>query len=460
MTRKRPGGVWIFFLLFILPGNLAAAQGDLDLSFNPPNGFAVFKGPGDRRDRGIEVAIQTDGKILVLGYSHNGTNDDLLLVRYTPDGELDPTFNQVGFVTYNGGQGDDRGLGLALQVDGKIIAVGQHHNGADRDMLVLRYLNNGTLDPAFANQGVFIYPGTDSGTNLAFGAAIQKDGKILVTGESSNGSNQDLILLRLTPAGVLDGTFGSSGVVTFPGPVGGLDRGFAVVVQNDEKIVVVGAATIQTKDDLLALRYHPNGTPDTGFATQGVFLFSGAGDRSDYGYGVSVQPDGKIVVTGVSTESVDTSRLLVLRLTGQGTLDQAFGTQGVVTYPSSGTAQAYGYGAAFQGDGKILAVGSVVGGSGEDVLVLRLNTNGTLDETFGVNGVVLFQGAGKGIDRGHGLALQKDGKIVVTGFSFDGTTDDLLVLRLWGPPWAHYLPLFTKPGFQSEPKVGYDLDIF
>ena len=115
MTGKRPGGVWIFFLLLILPENLAAAQGDLDLSFNPPNGFAVFKGPGDRRDRGIEIAIQADGKILVLGYSHNGTNEDILLVRYTPEGKLDPTFNQYGFATYNGGQGDDRGLGLALK---------------------------------------------------------------------------------------------------------------------------------------------------------------------------------------------------------------------------------------------------------------------------------------------------------------------------------------------------------
>ena len=208
----------------------------------------------------------------------------------------------------------------------------------------------------------------------------------------------------------------------------------------------MGAATIQTKDDLLALRYKPDGTPDTDFAAQGLFLYSGAGDRSDYGYGVSVQPNGKIVVIGVSGEAPDIPRLIVLRLTGQGALDQAFGTQGVVTYPSSGTAQAYGYGAVFQRDGKILAVGSRIDGSGEDVLALRLNTNGTLDETFGVNGVVLFQGAGKGIDRGHGLALQKDGKIVVTGFSFNGTTDDLLVLRLWGPPWAQYLPLVFKPG--------------
>jgi uncharacterized delta-60 repeat protein len=446
MTGKRLGGVWIFFLLFILPGHLAAAQGDLDLSFNPPNGFSVFKGPGDRRDRGIEIAVQTDGKILVLGYSHTGTNDDLLLVRYTPEGKLDPTFSQYGFVTYIGGQGDDRGLGLALQADGKIIAVGQYHNGIDRDILVLRYLDDGTLDPAFADQGVFIYPGAASGTNIAFGVAIQKDGKILVTGESSNGSNQDLILLRLTPAGVLDGTFGTGGVVTYPGSGGGLDRGFAVTVQDDEKIVVVGAVTIQTKDDLLALRYKPDGTPDTDFATQGEFLYSAAGDRSDYGYGVSVQPDGKILLIGVSSAPPDIPRLIVLRLTGQGTLDQTFGTQGVVTYPASGTAQAYGYGAAFQRDGKILVVGSLVDGSGEDVLALRMNTNGTLDETFGLNGVVLFQGAGKGIDRGHGLALQKDGKIVVTGFSFNGTTDDLLVLRLWGPPLTYYLPLVFKPG--------------
>jgi uncharacterized delta-60 repeat protein len=143
--------------------------------------------------------------------------------------------------------------------------------------------------------------------------------------------------------------------------------------------------------------------------------------------------------------------LIVLRLTGQGALDQDFGTQGVVIYPGSGTAQGFGYGAAPQGDGKMLAVGSRVDASGEDALVLRLNANGTLDETFGVNEVVLFQGAGQGIDRGHGLALQKDGKIVVTGFTFNGTTDDLLVLRLGGPPWTLYLPLVLSRVFNHNP---------
>ena len=358
---------------------------------------------------------------------------------------MDPTFNQYGFATYNGGQGDDRGLGLALQEDGKIIAVGQHHNGTDWDILVLRYLATGpwirllpTRGCSFIRNRLRYQPG--------FRGRPSKRRKDSVTGESSKRQQSGSNPAAADPGRVLDGTFGTGGVVTYTGSGGGLDRGFAVTVQDDEKIVVVGAATIQTKDDLLALRYKPDGTPDTDFATQGLFLYSGAGDRSDYGYGVSVQPDGKIVVIGVSSEAPDIPRLIVLRLTGQGALDQAFGTQGVVTYPSSGMLRPMDMRAALQRDGKILAVGSLVDGSGEDVLVLRLNTNGTLDETFGVNGVVLFQGAGKGIDRGHGLALQKDGKIVITGFTFNGTTDDLLVLRLGGPPWAQYLPLVFKPG--------------
>jgi uncharacterized delta-60 repeat protein len=429
MGMVRIGLLIALIVSCLLSSTAAATPGSLDMSFNYPNGYSLFNSAADNRDRGVEVAIQPDGKIVILGYSHNGTNEDVLLARYNTDGSLDTSFGTGGFVLYDRG-GNDRGLGLALQADGKIVAVGYTYVGGQRDVLVLRYHPNGTLDSTFGTGGSATYSSSGSATDIGFGVAIQSDGGIVVVGETSNGTKQDALVLRYTTGGSLDHGFGSGGVFVYGGSGRNTDRGFAAAIQPDRKIVLVGASVVNNKDDVLVLRLNPNGTLDGTFGSAGVVTYSGAGDHYDYGNGVALQGDGRIVVLGVT--SIGTAfDILLLRYNSNGTLDTTFGTGGVVIYGDSGDRNDYGYALVIQKDDKIVFTGYTQGSS-DDLLVVRFNPTGALDTTFGTAGTVIWNGPAGGTDYGQGIALQSDGKLIITGFSHNGTNEDMLVMRLLG----------------------------
>jgi uncharacterized delta-60 repeat protein len=421
-------GLLIIFLVCSAQPLPAALPGSLDTSFNRPKGYALFNGPAGNRDRGVEVAIQADGKILVLGYSHNGLNEDLLLVRYNGDGTLDSGFGTGGFVLYDRG-GNDRGLGLALQGDGKIVATGYTYSGVQRDVLLLRYDTRGVLDPTFGIGGVVTYSSPGAATDIGFGVVVQSDGAIVVVGETSNGTNQDALVLRYTTGGSLDNGFGSGGVFRYAGPGNNMDRAFAAAIQKDARIVVAGATVVNSKDDVLLFRLNTNGTLDTTFGVGGVVIYSGPGDNADYGNWVALQEDGRVLVLGATSNGAAFD-VLLLRYDPNGTPDAAFGTAGVVIYGDRGARNDYGYALVVQGDGKIVVTGYTQGDTTDNLLVARFLPNGILDASFGAAGSVVWNGPGNGTDYGQGIALQADGKIVVTGFSYNRTNEDMLVMRL------------------------------
>jgi len=178
-----------YFLFFSLMGYfklLFAQPGSLDNSFGTGGKLTTDFGSSD--DLGYSVALQTDGKIVVAGYSGSYPNDDFALVRYNTDGTLDNTFGTGGKLTTDFGSSDDLGYSVALQTDGKIIVAGRSNNGLD-DFGLCRYNTNGTLDNTFGTGGKLT---TDFGSSddLGYSVALQTDGKIVVTG----GSNGDFAL--------------------------------------------------------------------------------------------------------------------------------------------------------------------------------------------------------------------------------------------------------------------------
>jgi uncharacterized delta-60 repeat protein len=401
----------------------AARPGSLDTSFHAPDGFVLFNGAAGSKDRGVEVAVQDDGKIVVLGYSNNSRNEDLLLTRYTAGGDLDRGFGTNGTVLYDGG-GNDRGLGLALQPDGKILATGYTYAGKQRDVLLLRYEQNGTLDPSFGNGGVVMYSSAGNATDIGFGIAMQADSGIIVVGETASLTSQDALVLRYTPAGIPDARFGTGGVATYGGA--GMDRAFAVAVEPDGKIVVTGSTVRDAKDDVLLFRLNAGGMRDTAFGNGGAVTFSGIGDNPDYGNCVSLQDDGKIVVSG-AVSNAGAYDVLLLRYNPDGTPDTAFGTGGAAF--SGGAGDDYGYAHVVQADKKIVVTGFTGTGTSNDVLLLRFDPSGQPDTGFGTSGRVTWSSTGNTMDYGQGLALQPDGKIVVTGFSTTPTGEDMLLMR-------------------------------
>ncbi len=356
-------------------------DGTLDSTFGT-GGAATYNSPANRDDEGQGVALQRDGKIVVAAHSFNGAKWNVLVLRYNKNGTLDSTFGTGGVVTYDtAGNLSYEGHSVAIQPDGKIVVAGDI-----MDISWNRYW--------------------------------------------------DVLLLRYNSNGTLDNTFGAGGVVTYNGPTDGIDwmpeNGNSLALQPDGKIIVVGSTFDWTDWNVLVLRYNKDGTLDSTFGTVGAVTYNSPANRDDYGNGVILQPDGKIVAVGTSFNGASWD-LLVLRYDPDGALDNTFGTGGVVTYNGPASSDDYGSGVALQKDGRIVVVGgSTVLGNRWDALVLRYNKNGTLDNTFGAGGVVTYNGSADSDNGAEAVSIQKDRKIAVVGYSHNGVNDDSLVFRLQG----------------------------
>ena len=207
---------------------------------------------GSYYDKGLSVTVQTDGKILVAGFSSNGRNYDFALVRYHADGSLDSSFSGDGKLTTDFGS-SDYGYSVTVQTDGKILVAGLSWTGSYNDFALVRYNTDGSLDSSFSGDGKLT---TDFGTREDYGQSvtIQTDGKILVAGSSKQGSNYDFALVRYNTDGSLDSSFSGDGKLTTD--LGGTDVGYSVTVQADGLIAVAGSGN----PNFALVRYNPDGS--------------------------------------------------------------------------------------------------------------------------------------------------------------------------------------------------------
>jgi uncharacterized delta-60 repeat protein len=307
-------------------------DGSLDISFGKR--FTDF-GIGDAAN---DVALQSDGKIVVSGRTcDNLGNCDLALARYNSDGTLDTTFSGDGkLIEVVGGISDGAFGDLAIQSNGKIVVAGYIDNGTDFDFAVFRYLSNGSLDNTFNGDGR-VRVGFGAGQrDRAVDLVIQSDRKIVVAGNTSK-SDGNFALIRLNPNGTLDRTFSGDGkqITNF----GGFSDARGVALQPDGKIVLVGAAASNGLDTFAIARYNTNGNLDTTFGKllptgkhSGKRVFSIVAGVDSIAYDVIVQPDGKIVVAGTTGDGLNLSHhdFALVRLKPNGSFDPTFGQGGKV----------------------------------------------------------------------------------------------------------------------------------
>lgn len=319
------------------------------------------------------------------------------------------------------------------QADGKIVAAGYTETpDGDLQIAFARYNTDGTLDATFGTGGMAAYDLGFQAFDFIYNIAIQPDGKILGTGLIAyNNSNQyDLALVRLNTNGTLDNTFGTGGIV-LADFANGSEIGFALAVQPDGKILVGGRQQTSDTDPntfFLLTRFTTTGALDTTFGNSGRLLIdvpgspAAAGTQDDDGYALRLQSDGKIVMGGGSFDPVGGVVHTLVRVNSNGTLDNTFGTGGIVTTPA---AESYVDGMVIQQDGKIVT--TTFGNApstppGPNTLnVVRHNADGTLDTTFGTGGVVQITfnagGSSDWPNLGHNIVVQNDGRIVVSGAS-------------------------------------------
>jgi len=394
--------------------------GALDLTFGSSG--IVTTDIGNSYDYAQALALQSDGKIVAAGYGRIGGNEDFALARYLTTGTLDTSFNTSGIVTTAIGSFTDEAYDLGIQEDGKIVVAGRSNNGTNDDFALARYNSNGTLDSTFGSNGITT-TAFGSANDIAWALGIQEDGKIVLAGQTYNGANYDFAMARYLSDGTLDSTFGTAGTVTTA--IGsGHDYVHTLGIQTDGKIVLAGEYYKDFNYYYTLARYFSDGTLDPSFGSAGITTTAvGSGGNAEL-HALALQTDGKIVVAGYSFNSVDFDFTLV-RYNTNGTLDATFGTAGII-YTDSGNGNDYPYALAIQTDGKIIAAGS----SNYDFALARYFSDGTLDPYFG-NGGIAITAIGNGFDYALALGIQTDGKIVAAGFALVGSYEDFALARYW-----------------------------
>jgi uncharacterized delta-60 repeat protein len=401
--------VLAFALAGMLLGVALAAPGDLDPTFSG-DGKVTTRFPGGTNEA-QGMAIQADGKVVVVGWA-GGDDTKFVLVRFNTDGTLDSTFGAGGKVRTNLTPWFDGAGAVAIQADGKLVVAGWA-GGSGRRFALVRYNADGALDTSFGLAGK-VATNFTPGADQAFGVAIQADGKIVAVGGAAlDGRGERFALARYNADGTPDTSFSADGKVTIEF-TRWRDHAEQVAVQADGKIVAAGtAALFGSRAARFALvRLNPNGTLDSTFSADGKVTSNFVGEN-EFAMGVAIQTDGKIVAAGESGQtrfSVDTTFALA-RYNADGTLDTAFDGDGKVTTNFTSEFDGAWGGLAIQADGKIVAAGHA---SFLRFAVARYAPNGTLDTSFSGDGKATTK-FGFASEVATGVAIQADGKIVAAG---------------------------------------------
>ncbi len=345
-----------------------------------------------------------------------------------PAGGLDLTFGTDGIVIHDVTGNAEGAVDVVLQSDGKILVAAKSTNGILTEFSLLRYNSDGSVDNTFDTDGYVDV----SMTNFDYpnAIAVQSDGKILIVGStelSPFSGDMSLAVVRFNTDGSLDNAFDGDGRLIIDDPTYSL-FGHDIVLQTDGKIVVAASGTTSSEGDLWTFRFNTDGSYDNTFDADGVSVVNW-GPNSENAGSLCLQSDGKIVVVGTNVTDFTTSfDVIVQRLNTDGSLDNTFDSDGMVQTDVNLDAD-YGTAVMMQPDGKILVGAPVTISTDLDAGVLRYNTDGSLDITFDTDGIAvsdLFL-ASQGV---YDIDLQADGKIVVAGRHADlGTGDDFMLSR-------------------------------
>lgn len=350
-------------------------------------------------------------------------------VQPPPPGSVDPTFATQGVLTKNLSMGStDTATGAALLSGDAIAVVGATKpSGGSAQPYVAKLTSSGTLDNTFGSMGVLAFNWGSSG-GTANAVTVTGAGALIVVGATAG---QDFAVARITGAGALDSTFGD-GSATGQATTGGalsFASANAVALQTDGKIVAVGNAN-HSGNAIAVVRWLADGSArDSTFntATGPGYTYVSFG-MSSYAYGVAIQADGKIIVAGHAGSPTSSAQLALARLNTDGSLDNTFGTGGKVML-TNGSVDV-GYAALLQGTNVLVAGGAGI--SGEKFLTARIGMGGTLDTTFGSSGYSTLPVTMGSADysEAHALAVQADGKLLLAGFAVVGGKKNAGVVRL------------------------------
>jgi uncharacterized delta-60 repeat protein len=423
--------LFVLTLAFFAP--VKAAPGDLDPGFDTDGKVTTVVQAG-AYSRSADIAVQPDGKLIVAGTSAFLFNY-FCLVRYHPTGALDTSFDGDGIVLMSLASSNpnrDQLNAAAVQPDGKILIAGTYGGQFGDEFLVVRYNSDGSLDPGFDQDGIARanFAGESAGIRAI---KIQPDGKILAAG--TVGFPKRVALARFNPDGTPDTGFGTNGKAVYPlfGSPYSTDI-FDLALAADGGFVAAGSTVhiIQGDYSAVVAVFNPDGSLNTNFDGDGAAIVVNQ-TTDDFFFGVAIQPNNKIVAAGsIETYNSLDYHALVARFNPDGSLDPGFDGDGLVVTAAGPFANSGLVDLAIQNNGKIVGLGGFYG----DFLLARYNPDGTLDDSlFGSGGIVSTDFSNSG-DFPARLLIQPDGQIVAAGYtSMQGSyTEEFAVARYDGDP--------------------------
>ena len=413
-------------VLILSCGCLAAfAQaGSLDAAFGT-GGIVTTSFGASTSSVSKSMTIQSDGKIVMAGYSSTGGIFIFAVARYNTDGSLDNTFDADGKLTTAFGSSDDEATAIAIQTDGKIIAAGFSYNGTRNVFALARYNTDGSLDNTFDADGKVTTAFAGSIGNIINSIMLQTDGKLVVAGSNHNGTNLDFALARYNTDGSLDNTFDGDGKLTTAiGPSD--DVAYSVALQTDGKIAVAGNSDDFSNNDFSVARYNTNGSLDNTFDGDGK-LTTSIGFAQNAA-GLAIQTDGKILIAGS-----DGSNFVAARYNTNGSLDNSFDGDGIAIADVGTSFSSNANSVEIQTGGKIIVAGFSFVSTGRDFALVRYNSNGSLDNTFDGDGKVTTNINGNDF----GYAMKLSGQRIYVG----GTANSSTVFALAAYQTGSALPL-------------------
>lgn len=374
------------------------------------------------------------------------TNPCLVFPPVTPPqaGDVDFFFGCRGTSTYGASNVDTQIKGLAAQTDDKIVAVGETYDPQtnNHDVWVARFSSSGLIDTTFATGGVFSYDLTAplGGAESAEAVLVQPDGSIVVGGgywREDNAWRQGF-LMRLTPNGALDATFGAGGVQKLE------TMTYVRALQSSNGVIVAAGERCTGFQNCVATigRYAgTDGTPDPGFGTDGVRTTYYAGNSNARAY-AAVASGSKVAIGGNAVSNNTAVNMGVARFSATG-IDGTFGTNGVVGIDVAPSEAVRGM-AAF-GSGYVLAESLITAGGTEQFSVHRIDGFGSVISSFGQGGRVndTFDGYGAGA---NATLLTPAQKIVAVGWARDSAYRQRIAV-------ARMTSIGLDPTFSSDGNV-------
>jgi uncharacterized delta-60 repeat protein len=449
-------------IVFLLAAGIrAASPGARDFSFGS-RGVSAYKA-GNIYHYANAIVLQPDGKLISVGgiqrCEASSCNYDSLLVRFNANGTIDNTFGNNGAVVADYLNQNDELFAAALEPDGKIVAAGGGYFAPTSQTNVLgfkimRFLPSGARDTSFGTNGI-AYESFDDLGAAPESMFIQPDGKIVVAG-TDNGSM--LFIARFNPNGSLDASFGTNGkIVTNSYDV----LKVKIARQSDGKIIVAGIK--KGADAFKLIRFHSNGTLDTGYGSGGTVTSSIAHYYYYYPPAIALQPDDKLIV-GASSNQPQSRVPTLKRFNADGSVDSSFAAErGEVLINNCMNCTEKPTKILLLPDGRFYVVGFNAGSTDflpKALAITRYLSNGAIDKTFGFRGSSQFMPDNINNNGYYSTffpapldaVLQPDGKVAFTGTSL-GTTNESQVFV--GRVTSTVTPPAVRGDFDGDRKTDF-----